>query len=444
MAKALRFNPKLNPQAVSALLLNQIIRGEATLAELFSSPIPHSQAKLIQEIVSGCCRYYPQLEWIRARTQKTPQKTNKTLEKSLFLGMINQFIHTKQPKHTTLNESVKACFQLKRAWYAPIINAAGRRFLAQQEELCKDLKDDQEAKYSHPHWYISALQEAWPAHWENILTTNLQHPRPTLRIQPQHTKRDDFLAALEETGIKATPCSLAEQGVQLALSMPIRTIPGYEQGWFSIQDAAAQLAAPLLHVQPGMRVLDACAAPGGKTGHILECCADVDHITALDISERRLQRVKDNLQRTHNHLLPKVTIQTGDACDPKAWWDGKLFDRILLDAPCSASGIYRRQPDIKIHRKPEHITHAAETQAHLLDTLWSLLKPDGLLLYVTCSIFPTENDAQITAFLDRTEDVETLPLSDTWGLECPSGGRQLLPCDAHDGFFYACLKKQTA
>ena len=259
----------------------------------------------------------------------------------------------------------------------------------------------------------------------------------TLRVNQQRQSRANYLTTLQTAGIEAKATTVSADGVQLLKARGVDALPGFAEGQLSVQDEAAQLAAQLLQLEPGQRVLDACCAPGGKTCHILECEPKLDALVALDIDESRLERVKENFER----LNVKATLVAADAAATDQWWDGQLFDRILLDAPCSATGVIRRHPDIKLLRKPDDITHLAQLQAELLDALWPLLKSGGKLLYATCSVLPEENDASITGFIVRQSDAEVIPIAAEVGMQTPVG-RQLLPTmGGHDGFYYALLSK---
>jgi 16S rRNA (cytosine967-C5)-methyltransferase len=250
-------------------------------------------------------------------------------------------------------------------------------------------------------------------------------------------QRDAVLQELAVAGIPARAASISTDGVILETAMDVTALPGFDAGHFSVQDEAAQLAAGLLDVHPGMRVLDACAAPGGKTGHILESCPAVQELVALDSDALRSTRIRENLDR----LGLQATLQVADAAQPEAWWDGRGFERILLDAPCSATGVIRRHPEIKLRRQPQDVGAAANLQAQLLAALWPLLAPGGKLLYVTCSVLAEENGDQIAAFLAAHDDVQPVPLPDTWGVAAGAGRQILTGQDGMDGFYYACLSK---
>jgi 16S rRNA (cytosine967-C5)-methyltransferase len=305
-----------------------------------------------------------------------------------------------------------------------MVNAVLRRFLRERDSLMQTVLRDDEARLNYPRWWIDAIRRAWPHQAEEVLDAGNREPPLTLRVNTRKTSIDTYLAQLAAEGIFAT--RLGDYAVKLKRAVPVTQIPGFAEGLVSVQDAAAQLAAPLLQVEEGMRVLDACAAPGGKTGHLLEL-ANCD-VLALDHDEQRLNRVLDNLKR----LSLDAKLQVGDARS-RDWWDGQPYDRILADLPCTASGIVRRHPDIRWLRRPEDSQQLAKRSAEMLDNLWGMLRPGGLLLIVTCSVWPEESELQAQAFVRRQNAVR---------LDAPG---QLLPqadeASDHDGLFYALLRK---
>jgi 16S rRNA (cytosine967-C5)-methyltransferase len=328
-------------------------------------------------------------------------------------------------EHTLVDQAVEACAQdpeLSRA--KGMVNAVLRRFLRERDSLMQTVLRDDEARLNYPRWWIDAIRRAWPQQAEEVLEAGNREPPLTLRVNTRKTSIDTYLAQLAAEGIFAT--RLGDYAVKLKRAVPVTQIPGFAEGLVSVQDAAAQLAAPLLQVEEGMRVLDACAAPGGKTGHLLEL-ANCD-VLALDHDEQRLHRVSDNLKR----LSLDAKLQVGDARS-RDWWDGQPYDRILADLPCTASGIVRRHPDIRWLRRPEDGQQLAKRSAEMLDNLWGMLRPGGLLLIVTCSVWPEESELQAQAFVRRQNAVR---------LDAPG---QLLPqadeASDHDGLFYALLRK---
>jgi 16S rRNA (cytosine967-C5)-methyltransferase len=324
---------------------------------------------------------------------------------------------------------------------ANFVNACLRRFLREREALVAASDSDPVARWNHPQWWIDQLRRDWPDDWEAILQANNRRAPMTLRVNARRTSRDDYLASLQAKGIEAV--AEGDAGITLAEPRDVHAIPGFDEGVVSVQDSGAQLAATLLldglEKSKRLRILDACAAPGGKTAHILEL-ADAE-VTALDISPERCERIGGNLSR----LSLQAEVVAADASQPALWWDGRLFDAILLDAPCTASGIVRRHPDVRWLRRPTDIAQLAKTQQRLLAALWPLLRPGGRLVYCTCSVFRAEGDAQVQTFLAHNKEAlsraapgHLLPHSGEKGV----GVRDNSP-SGHDGFFYAVLEKRA-
>jgi len=324
--------------------------------------------------------------------------------------------------------------------HAAFINACLRRFLRERDALVAQTEADPVARWNHPLWWMTQLQTDWPDQWEAILSANAQQAPMVLRVNTRRIGIEAYLTLLQQAGLGAS--RISPWGIALAAAQPVHKLPGFTEGWFSVQDGAAQLAAPLLLSNHfvAKRVLDACAAPGGKTAHLLEL-ADLD-VTALDIDPQRCQRIHETLQR----LGLKATVLAVDASDSASWWNGEPFDAILLDAPCSGSGVVRRHPDIRWLRRSTDITQLAHTQAQLLRTLWPMLRPGGRLLYCTCSVFHAEGSAQIAAFLASNNQARLLPSPGHLPLgNCKPDGALIdnLAYD-HDGFYYALLEKSAS
>lgn len=355
--------------------------------------------------------------------------------------------------HTVVNQAVQAAAsQRKLAPYKGLLNACLRRFLREQEALDAAVADQPQARWNHPQWWVDRLKTDYPDRYAELLeAANVPAPL-TLRVNRRQATRDEVLAAFQAEGIAAEP--VGDAGLVLATPRPVMQLPGFAQGWWSVQDAGAQLAAPLLAPRDGMRVLDACAAPGGKTAHLLEL-ADID-LLALDVDAVRLDRVEENLARlgllgeevggsapTARVRPPMasashVVLQQADAADLDAWWDGRPFDAVLADVPCTAAGIVRRHPDIRWLRRADDIARTAKLQAGIADALWRTVAPGGRLLYVTCSIFPAEGEVQAQAFQARHPDAARLPAPGQL-LPVAIGAT---PAAQHDGFFYALFAKQ--
>ena len=365
----------------------------------------------------------------------TPRPVTDARVQALLLVGLSQLLHGNDDDFTVVNQAVEAAGKTGQRWAKGLVNAVLRNFLRQREVLKPAVGKYEEVQWNYPQWWINELKQQYPDDWQAMLAVGNTHPPMTLRVNLRKTSAEDYLQLLQNADIPAA--HLGGTAIQLQQPLPVHKLPGFEQGLFSVQDAGAQWAAPLLDLKPGMRVLDACSAPGGKTCHILEAC-DVD-LLSLDVEASRLQRVNENLQR----LDLQATVVTGDAAQ-SGWFDGRLFDRILADVPCSASGIVRRHVDMKWLRRPQDLATFAQTQQQILSNLWHMLAKGGKLLYVTCSVFQQENEMQIQQFLTSHADATRVPVVfDAAVLPCErmvSG--QLLPTSAHDGLFYALLQKQ--
>jgi 16S rRNA (cytosine967-C5)-methyltransferase len=346
--------------------------------------------------------------------------------------------------HTVVDQAVSAVRQRAQG-SANFVNAVLRRFLREREALLAQLRPDAVASHNHPAWWIAQLRQDWPDQWQAILAANNLHPPMTLRVNARHGTAAAYVERLAEAGVAAYALGgVTPQAVRLAKAVPVSALPGFEAGEVSVQDAAAQLAAPLLVHQdltPGARVLDACAAPGGKTAHLLELRPDLE-LLALDADPKRLERVQQNLDR----LGQRATLKAADARQTATWWGGRQFDAILLDAPCSASGIVRRHPDVRWLRRAGDIPQLAAIQAELLEALWPTLKPGGRLVYATCSVFKAEGQAQIDAFLQRHADANSIAVQGVTGHLLPLADNEAqgeAGAAALDGFYYALITKQA-
>ncbi len=394
----------------------------------------------------GVLRFYQQLQALLKPFIKKPLKAKDIDVQLVMLIAIYQIMHTRVPDFAVVDEAVKQVRKSKKKWAANMVNGVLRSFLRQIEgkepaDVISELETE-EAIYSHPEWIIELLRSDWPEIWQDILSANNQQAPMTLRINLQQTDVDKFIDALQtEFEMEAEKIATLPAALVLQQARDVTQLPGFDKGWFSVQDAGAQLAAQILQPQQGDKILDACAAPGGKTAHLFEMQPNIE-ITALDISETRLQRVQENCQR----LGFKPKIITADATAVDDWWQGELFDKILLDVPCSAIGVIRRHPDIKHLRWQQDIKTLVQLQRDILSKNWALLKPGGTLLYATCSLFKAENEEQIAWFLQQQNDAQLLDLPDCVAqLESRSdmkNGVQLFPVSGiTDGFYYALLKK---
>ncbi|MGA4472320.1 16S rRNA (cytosine(967)-C(5))-methyltransferase RsmB [Ectopseudomonas chengduensis] len=430
----------MNPRLAAARALTAVLSGKASLGSSLPpqlDKVEHHDRALAQDLAFGAARWQPRLQLLADKLLEKPFKAaDKDVEALLLIGLY-QLLHSRIPEHAAIGETVGCAGALKKPWAKGLLNAVLRRAQREHEALFAELDRDPVLHSAHPRWLQKALKAHWPQHWQAICAANNAHPPLILRVNRRHGSRDAYLNELREAGIEAEPCTFSLDGVRLLQPCDVTTLPGFKDGRVSVQDEAAQLAADLLELAPGQRVLDACAAPGGKTCHLLEVEPGLGEVVAVDLEAKRLARVRENLDRLHL----EATLIAADGRDTGAWWDGRPFQRILLDAPCSATGVIRRHPDIKLTRKPEDIPALAQLQGELLDALWPTLAPGGILLYATCSVLPTENSESIAAFLARTPDAQEIAIAGEFGLQ-PAHGRQLLPqLDGHDGFYYAKLIK---
>lgn len=398
--------------------------------------VDHPNRNFIAELCYGVCRHYDLLTAILNRLLDKPLKSKAFDIQMLMLIGLYQLKFTDVPSYAAVKETVNVAVKQKKSWARGMLNAVFRRYLRE-----KDTIDDWiltlpvETRYSYPLWLVDALQESYPQDVETILDEGNQRASIYLRVNEKQTSTDDYFIALQKETIAATRCSFSPTAIQLDEALDVTTLPYFDKGYVSVQDLSAQMAAPLLSVTDNMDILDACAAPGGKTAHLLELANQSNNVYALDISEERVKRISENLSR----LSLQAHIAVGDATKPDTWSDGRLYDRILLDAPCSATGVIRRHPDIKWFRTEEDVDHISKTQRALLTALWPLVKPKGQLLYITCSILARENERQAEWFLDNHRDavVKTfqLPIG-----KAASIGWQILP-KISDGFYYALFEK---
>jgi 16S rRNA (cytosine967-C5)-methyltransferase len=420
-------------QHEAAKVVSKVVRNGRNLTELLAESL-RRQASLtaqergaLQDLCYGTLRHYLRLVFMMDSLLERPVQESPL--RCLLLVALYQLQYTRASQHAIVDQAVRATKNINPA-ASGLVNAVLRNFLRKQQELCEAADRQDESRYSYPQWWIDELRACYSERAEAVLTAGNDHPPMTLRVNTRKTTGAAYLAELAASGIAARQ---VEPGA-LLLDRPVgvERLPGFAEGVVSVQDAGAQYAAHLLDVQDGMRVLDACAAPGGKTAHLLEL-ADIE-LLSLDKDEQRLLRVKENLQRGGL----EADVVCGDAAQPQQWWDGRAFQRILADVPCSASGVVRRHPDIKWLRRPEDIAGFAAQQAQILEALWPLLARDGKLLYATCSVFARENGFVLDGFLQRHDDAIRIGPALPGMLD-----GQLLPNDEHDGFFYALLQKKA-
>lgn len=424
-----------NIRSLAAQAVEQVVEKGQSLSHILpilQQKVPEKDKALLQEICFGVLRTLSRLEWFIGKLMSRPMTgKQRTLHYLIMVGLY-QLLYTRIPPHAALAETVEGAVVIKRPQFKGLINGVLREFQRQQEALINEFASH-DSRFLHPSWLVKRVRAAYPDRWEAILDANNQRPPMWLRVNRQHHSRDAWLALLEESGVQGFVHPGYPDAVRLETPAPVHALPGFEEGWVTVQDASAQGCIPLLEPQNGEDILDLCAAPGGKTTHILEAAPQAN-VLAVDIDEQRLSRVYENLKR----LKMNATVKQGDGRYPEQWCDGKQFDRILLDAPCSATGVIRRHPDIKWLRRDRDIPELAALQAEILDAVWTILKPGGTLVYATCSILPEENTQQIAAFLQRTPDAV---LSSTGTPDSP--GIQNLPASTDgDGFFYAKLSRQ--
>ncbi|WP_426810101.1 16S rRNA (cytosine(967)-C(5))-methyltransferase RsmB [Pseudomonas sp. WOUb67] len=433
----------MNPRLAAARALAAVLSGKASLNSSLPAQLDKVDERdrgLTQDLAFGTARWQPRLDLLAAQLLQKPFKAADADVQALLLVGLYQLFYTRIPAHAAIGETVGCADKLKKPWAKGLLNAVLRRAQREGEELLAGMERDPVVRTAHPRWLQKALKAFWPEQWEAICAANNAHPPMILRVNRRHHSRDAYLALLAEAGIGASACQYSRDGIVLAEACDVRGLPGFAEGWVSVQDEAAQLSADLLELAPGQRVLDACCAPGGKTCHLLEAEAGLAHMVAIDLEAKRLTRVRENLDR----LQLDAELIACDARDTASWWDGKPFQRILLDAPCSATGVIRRHPDIKLTRQADDIPALAALQGELLDALWPTLEVGGMLLYATCSSLPTENTEVVGAFLARTPGARELDLATEAGLRQPHGRQLLAQEGGHDGFYYAKLIKIAA
>ncbi|ROP48512.1 16S rRNA m(5)C-967 methyltransferase [Enterobacter sp. BIGb0383] len=426
---------QINLRSMAAQAVEQVVENGQSLSNVLPAmqqKVGEKDRALLQELSFGVLRTLSQMEWLITRLMSRPMTgKQRTLHYLIMVGLY-QLLHTRVPPHAALAETVEGAVAIKRMQFKGLVNGVLRQFQREQENLLAEFEKS-DARYLHPSWLLKRLQLAWPSRWKGIVEANNQRPPMWLRVNRNHHSRDAWLALLTEAGHTGFTHPDYPDAVRLEAPMAVSALPGFDQGWVTVQDASAQGCMRFLEPQNGEQILDLCAAPGGKTTHILEVTPEAS-VLAVDVDESRLSRVYDNLKR----LGMKATVRQGDGRFPSQWCEDKKFDRILLDAPCSATGVIRRHSDIKWLRRDRDIAELAKLQSTILDAIWPHLKSGGVLVYATCSVLPEENSQQVAAFLKRTPDAE---LSETGTPEQP--GLQNLPAaDEGDGFFYAKLIKQ--
>jgi 16S rRNA (cytosine967-C5)-methyltransferase len=429
----------ISTRAAAAHALASVLSGRSLNQSLALqlSKVDARERGLLQQLCYGTLRQLPKLNAILDQLMSKPLREKDSDVRALLLLGLYQLAATRVPDHAAVSATVEAVRELKKPWAKGLTNAVLRRYLRERDELEQSL--DQAAKVAHPTWLYNKLRKQWPDNAQEIFAAANAQPPMTLRVNHQKISRSAYLEKLEAAGIAAMACTLGEQAITLAQPTDVTALPGFEAGFVSVQDEAAQMAATLLNPRAGERILDACAAPGGKTCHMLELQNKLAEMVAMDVDSERLKKVEENLQR----LELGATLLAGDAAAPPDSLEQASFDAILVDAPCSAIGVIRRHPDVKTLRREKDIPQLAAQQLLILQGLWPLLKPGGRLLYATCSILNEENSKVVDRFLQLHSDAECGATEPSWGEACLHG-RQLLPSTSgSDGLFYAMLEKSA-
>lgn len=431
-----------NPRLIACRIIADMLRHQGSLSTAFTTQhvqqLPASDQAFVKMLCFGTMRHLFSLQHISRQLLDKPIKTKEAeVQAALLMGLFQLLYLSSIPAHAAVSTTVELYKPLRKPWARGLLNAILREAARQKENLLKNLVSCESAKWEMPDWLLLEIHDHWPAQTEAICEASLQHPPFCLRVNQQQTTRREYLELLDSKMIDARPHPLVDSAVILDTPLPVNSLPGFQEGVVSIQDTAAQLAAQLLEVKPGQSILDACAAPGGKTGHILEIYPE-NRLVALDKEPNRVAMIHQNLER----LKLDATVTCADALSPSDWHDGAAFDRIIIDAPCSGTGVIRRHPDIKWARSPEQIKSFATIQQQLLSNLWPLLKQEGILLYATCSILPQENSQLVAEWIKKQPDAVLTDTDAPWGHKQPAG-RQILPGEYEmDGFYYARICKQ--
>lgn len=431
----------MDSRAIAARILAMVLQEEKTLdsafAKFISASINCKERAFIKELSYGVLRWFYKLDYILDKLLSKPLRKKDSDIKAIMLCGLYQLDFMRTPAHAAISASVEATTHLNKSWAKQLINAVLRRYQRDSDKLQELIRGSDSAFYAHPHWLIAVIRNDWPAYWEKILVANNQRPPMFLRVNSRKTMRKDYLKKLAEVKIDAIPVDDVSSGIQLIKPVDVNELPGFKQGLVSVQDLGAQHAAALLDLKAGQRVLDACAAPGGKTAHIHETEPELAVLTAIELDKQRIKR----LEETHQRLGTIMDIIHADVRQHNKWWNGIAFDRILLDVPCSATGVIRRHPDIKIRRREEMIRDYCELQYNILESVWSMLKRGGKLVYVTCSILFRENDRQMETFLENYSDARNIDIMEPWGIKTDFGIQILPGIGDADGFYYAVLEK---
>jgi 16S rRNA (cytosine967-C5)-methyltransferase len=433
-------------RAAAARAVDCVLRQGMTLDRAFELVLSYARterdASQLKAFAFGALRWHVVHQLIIGELLDRPLRPRDSILEALLSVALYQLLRSRQPAYAVVSSTVAAARELQRPGAAGMINATLRRFLRERDEILDRVKVSDEGRHGHPAWLIDRVRADWPDEYGAILQSALVEPPLWIRVNRNCVSRDDYQKTLTEKEIYATFVAGFPDGLYLQKPLNVVDLPGFSRGLVSIQDAASQLAAPILDPAPGMRVLDACAAPGGKATHLLEICHGKIDLVAVDESAHRIVRLEENLQR----LNFTADVRIGDALNPQPWWDGRPFDRILIDAPCSATGVMRRHPDIKFLRRPGDIIPMANRQAAMLKAIWPLLKSGGRLLYATCSVLREENEAVIRGFLSGRTDARLVELPERDIPDpiraCGYAGYQCLPgAGDTDGLYYALIER---
>lgn len=427
----------MNTRSLAADILTQVISDGKSLTKALETGLEKVPGKddrsFIQALCFGVLRWYFRLEKVLNLLVRKPVSDEGI--RILALMGLYQLRYMRVKPYAAVAETVAAAG--RKSWAKPFLNGVLRNYQRSSKQIESEIDTNLLVATAHPLWLVEKLQKAWPENWKTILEQNNIQAPMSLRVNHLKSTTAQYLALLEQAGIAAQPDALCGDGIRLENPVNVDQLPGFDQGVVSVQDSAAQLAATLLNLQQGQRVLEIGAAPGGKTLHILESSENLVELVAVDVDPERQIRTRSNLDRAGLN----ATLIAGDAGRPEEWWDGKLFDRILVDAPCSATGVIRRHPDIKLLRKPTDIPPLVALQKNILNSIWGLLAPGGILVYATCSVLQEENAMQMAAFLAAHENAKEIPINANWGVACQPG-RQILTGElGMDGFYYARVEK---
>jgi len=420
--------------------VNDLLSTQATKSYSVSSASDRAFAK---QLLFGSLRYYHQIKAILDQLLEKPLKQKDLNVYAILILGVYQLRYLSVPDHAALSESVELTRKIKKSWASALVNGILRNYQRQVSEIDKKLTKAKTYQFSHPNWIINQLETDWPDNYQTILSANNQRAPMVIRVNQQIILLNDYISELANNDLSARIHPLAKDALILESPCDVAKLPGFDKGWVSVQDAAAQLVVDLLDLQPNQIVLDGCAAPGGKTTHILQRQPDVALIS-VEMSAKRIEKIQQTFARLNFDSSIHFKLKCADILDIDHWWDGELFDRILIDVPCSASGVIRRNPDIKIHRKKQDLANLVELQQKILKVVWGLLKPKGRLVYATCSVFKDENERQIEGFLqDNQANLIRLPSEiDAQMVRHSHIGHQIFPSEAlMDGFYLCGLEK---